>query len=211
MRWRRLLRRQRFPRRTPQPPVAANDRIRADGSDLQSIDVLANDEDPDSDTLTVTIEQAPQIGTASINEDQSIRIDELPSDFKGATRFTYRVTDPEGASSLASVAVFVGTPQFSIFFAADASAGDSSEVYVTDFASDPQLLTAATSGALRLEGFVASADGGTVVYSRARSGRVRIRPSCHSYGRTRRTNRLASCFLTLPFQCWMTRGACNTR
>ena len=63
----------------------------------------------------MTIEQAPLIGTASINEDQSIRIDELPSDFKGATRFTYRVTDPEGASSLASVAVFVGTPS-SVFF-----------------------------------------------------------------------------------------------
>lgn len=154
----------------PQPPVAANDRIRADGSELQAIDVLANDDDPDSDSLSVSIEQAPTIGTATVNDDQSVRIDELPSDFKGATRFTYRVTDPEGASSVAGVAVFVGTAPFSVIFAANSTADASPEVYLTDLAADPELLTAATSGALRLEGFVASPDGGTVVYSRAEPG-----------------------------------------
>jgi Tol biopolymer transport system component len=133
---------------------------------LSNINVLSNDTDADSNPLTVTIEEAPLIGTAVPNTDGTIRLESLPSGFKGVTRFRYRVTDPGGLSSTATAVVFVGTEPFRAVLAGDASADGSYELYVTDFASAPAVVTTATQGTQRLHSFLSSPNGATIVYRR---------------------------------------------
>jgi hypothetical protein len=148
------------------PPVAANDVLRADGPQLNGIDVLGNDSDPDGEPLTVTIEQGPLVGTATVTSDRRVRIEGLPAGFRGLTRFRYRVSDSSSAAASANAAVFVGTDPFRVVFAGETGAAGAPEVYMTDFVSPPWRATLATQGSLRLRGFVASNNGATVVYRR---------------------------------------------
>jgi hypothetical protein len=147
------------------PPVAVNDVLRADGTALDRIEVLKNDSDADADTLSIAIEGAALVGTASVNADSTVKVSGLPGGFKGVTRFKYRVTDSSGATAVASAAIFVGTDPFRALFAGDASVG-ATEVFVDDFAADAVAITSATEGTLRLRGFIASEDGVTVAYRR---------------------------------------------
>jgi len=146
------------------PPVANSDIVRADGPALASINVLAKAQDPDGDVLTVTIDEAPLVGTAAVNSDGTVAISDLPSSFKGMTRFKYRVTDPSGASAAAAAVVFVGSDPYRAVFAGDASANGDYEVYLTDFAADPRQMTQATSGNVRLRGFAVADNGSTIAY-----------------------------------------------
>jgi hypothetical protein len=128
--------------------------------------VLANDTDADSDPLTVTIEEGPLAGTATVNANASIGISGLPGGFKGVTRFRYRVTDSSSASAIGTAAVFVGVEPFRVVFAGDPAANGSPELYMGDFVAGPTALTAATEGSMRLRGFAASQNGATVAYRR---------------------------------------------
>ena len=156
--------------RPNQPPVAMQDVLRADGAALDSINVRANDSDADGDPLAVAIEEAPLIGTATVNADGTVRISNLPSGFKGVTRFKYRLTDSSNASVVSSAVVFVGADPFRVMFAGDAAGNGKPEVFVTDLAAPAHAVTAATEGDLRLRGFVSSANGATVVYRRESPG-----------------------------------------
>jgi hypothetical protein len=147
-------------------PVVANDALRADGAALANITVLANDTDADSDPLTVTIEEGPLAGIATVNADSSIGISSLAGGFKGVTRFKYRVTDSSSASAIGTAAVFVGVEPFRVVFAGDQAANGSPEVFMSDFIASPTVLTAATEGSWRLRGFAASENGATVAYRR---------------------------------------------
>jgi Tol biopolymer transport system component len=140
--------------------------LRADGTALGDVAVLGNDTDPDNDQLTVKIEEPPPIGVSTANADGTVRVDSLPSGFKGVTWFKYRVTDPDGLSSVATAVVYVGTDPFRVLFAGDPTSNGSPEVYLANFLAAPTAVTAATEGTLRLKGFVASDNGSTVVYRR---------------------------------------------
>lgn len=148
------------------PPVASNDVLRADGTALNSINVLAGAQDPDGDPLTLSIETQPPVGKASINQDGTVAITGLPAGFKGVTRFAFRVTDPSAAYAVANVAVFVGADPFRVAFAGDPSGEGAPEVYLTDFVSKLAAATAATQGNMRLRGFAVSGNGATIAYRR---------------------------------------------
>lgn len=150
------------------PPVANGDVMRADGAALDSIDVKANDEDADDDALTVEIEEAANIGTATVNGNGTIKV-AVPGGFKGFTRFRYRITDTSGDSAVGTAAIFVGGEPFRVAFAGNPSGGNSTEVYINDFVSEPQKISAAATSAFRLRGFVVSDNGATVVYRRENS------------------------------------------
>lgn len=145
-------------------PTAANVILRADGTALASIDVLAGAKDIDNDQLTVTVTQNPLVGTATVNANGSVSLTGLPSGFKGLTRFQFQVTDPSGESAVGEAVVFVGADPFRATFVGDAEGNGSYEVYLTNFAAPPQAVTAATQGTVRLKGYAVSANGTTVVY-----------------------------------------------
>ncbi len=152
------------------PPVAANDVLRADGPQLQGLDLLANDGDPDGDPLTISIEEGPLVGTATVTSDRRVRIEGLPAGFRGLTRFRYRISDSSSAAASANAAIFIGTDPFRVAFAGEDGAIGAPEVYMTDFVSAPWRTTLATQGSLRLRGFAASNNGATIVYRRENSG-----------------------------------------
>ena len=87
-------------------PSAADDAITVDyESSANLIDVLANDSDPDGDTLTITAVSAPAHGTATITGGA---ISYTPAaGYSGADSFTYTISDGRGGTATASVAVTV--------------------------------------------------------------------------------------------------------
>ena len=97
-------------------PVAVDDSASTDRDIATTVDVLANDRDPNGDTLTITEVQSPtdQSGTASINGN---RTPANPNDdfinytppvgFSGTDTFTYTIDDGNGGTDTATVTVTV--------------------------------------------------------------------------------------------------------
>lgn len=92
---------------TNQAPTPANDSAFVTINQPQNINVLANDTDPNGDSLTVTAITAPQHGTAAINSDWTVTY--TPSNsYTGSDTFSYTVSDGRGGTATASVAITVG-------------------------------------------------------------------------------------------------------
>ena len=91
------------------PPVAQNDVFTVDqNSSANSLNVLANDSDPDGDPLTITAVNAAAHGTASIVNN---RISYTPAaGYAGSDSFTYTIADGRGGSASATVAITVQGP-----------------------------------------------------------------------------------------------------
>ena len=91
-----------------QAPDAVNDRFNTRIVDPSSLDVLANDSDPDGDPLTIVgLENLPPTNLArvSINEDNTLRFTPRP-DWDGTElEFNYIVEDGRGGRSTATVRV----------------------------------------------------------------------------------------------------------
>ena len=87
-------------------PSAADDAITVDfESSANLIDVLANDSDPDGDTLSITAVSAPAHGTATITGGG---ISYTPvAGYSGTDSFTYTISDGHGGTATATVAVTV--------------------------------------------------------------------------------------------------------
>lgn len=90
-----------------EPPVAVNDDAPQVEKDLpRNINVLGNDGDPDGDPLTVSAISAPAHGTASVNDDNTVRY--VPdAGYTGADSFTYTVSDGNGGTDTATVGLTV--------------------------------------------------------------------------------------------------------
>src|SRR5690606_22940928 len=91
-----------------EPPVAVADEAETDHDTPVSIDVLANDTDPDGDTLTVDAVTTPANGTATHTSDQ-VTYTPDPG-FAGTDTFTYTITDGHGGFAQATVTVTVHEP-----------------------------------------------------------------------------------------------------
>ena len=85
-------------------PVAEDDAAETPEDTPVTIDVLANDSDPDGDPLTVTEATSPD-GTVEITPEGLVF---TPAEnFNGPTTISYTVADPDGNESTATVAVDV--------------------------------------------------------------------------------------------------------
>lgn len=91
------------------PPVAVNDKASTQSGAAVVIAVLANDSDPDGDSLTVVSVSAPADGSATINADGTV-IYLSASDFHGSDSFTYTVDDGHGHTAVGSVTIKVNAP-----------------------------------------------------------------------------------------------------
>jgi Big-like domain-containing protein len=146
------------------PPTTVDDILQVTGAAATSLAVLSNDTDLDNEPLTVTIDDSPTVGSASINTDNTVRLD-LPSGFRGVTRFKYKVTNSLGGFSISSAVVYVDVPAYRTLFAAKGTAGNY-ELYVSNLISADQV-SQATSGNFRLRTLWRSESGALIVYERA--------------------------------------------
>ena len=95
-------------------PVAEDDLVTTQGNTAINIDVLNNDSDSDGDPLSLTIDTAPNNGTATVNNsgtpnnlsDDFIRYTP-DSGFIGSDQFVYQVADGNGGSDTAAVEITV--------------------------------------------------------------------------------------------------------
>ncbi|MCP4399751.1 MAG: PEP-CTERM sorting domain-containing protein, partial [bacterium] len=90
-----------------QPPQAVNDRYSSDEDvelQLPAPGILANDSDPDGDTLNAELVQAPLHGTLTLNADGSFTYTPH-SDVHGIDQFLYRVNDGALDSAIAAVTI----------------------------------------------------------------------------------------------------------
>ena len=90
------------------PPVAADDSVRTDENTPVTIDVLANDRDPDQDAgLSILAVGVPKNGTATVNvPDNTITYTPNP-DFLGVDSFFYSIMDGTFLTDSAMVTVTV--------------------------------------------------------------------------------------------------------
>ena len=88
-------------------PILNPDNATTDVGTPVTIDVLANDVDPDGDALTVTSVGDPANGTATVNPDGTIGYSPDPG-FTGTDTFTYTVDDGNGGVATSTVTINVG-------------------------------------------------------------------------------------------------------
>ncbi|NUH65460.1 Hint domain-containing protein [Sulfitobacter sp. S0837] len=86
-------------------PVTEDDVLILDEDTVGTVDVLANDSDPDGDTLTVTMASCP-VGTVEIGADGVLTFTP-DEDFNGETTITYTVDDGNGNTTEGTVNVTV--------------------------------------------------------------------------------------------------------
>jgi hypothetical protein len=138
-----------------EPPVAVDDAATTNKNTAVTIDVLANDSDPDDDPLTSGVVAQPANGSATRNPDNTITYTP-DAGFVGGDSFTYEIFDPDGRSSTATVRVTVvdesgPTPcfkyspkkpnkntkvEFDAKCSSDEQSADSELVFEWDFTSD---------------------------------------------------------------------------
>ncbi|EPZ8233989.1 Ig-like domain-containing protein [Vibrio fluvialis] len=109
--------------------------------------LLANDSDPDGDTLEITSVDSPSTGTVTLNDDGSISFKPAPG-FDGDATFTYTVKDSDGLTDTATVTVHVAPISDGLLVTASLS---NSDHYVSDYiesiiANNPDAGTTGTSG-----------------------------------------------------------------
>lgn len=88
------------------PPVAVDDAPTTAEDGVLTINVLANDSDPDGDPLTVTAVGAASHGSVVLNADQSITYAPA-ADYNGPDSFTYTISDGRGGRATATVLLTV--------------------------------------------------------------------------------------------------------
>ncbi len=90
------------------PPDAVEDSVATDFDKAITVNVLANDTDPDGDTLSVLSIVQPPVGIATLNTDGSILFD--PQSNVGSISIGYTVSDGRGGTDFAVLTVASSDP-----------------------------------------------------------------------------------------------------
>ncbi|MFH1964459.1 MAG: Ig-like domain-containing protein [Acidobacteriota bacterium] len=88
------------------PPEAVDDSATTGIDESVNINVLSNDNDPEGDAVSATLNSAPKNGTVKIQTDGQA-VYTPAADFSGTDSFTYRAADTWGAASSATVSILV--------------------------------------------------------------------------------------------------------
>ena len=88
------------------PPAAVPDRVVTGAGEAVTIDVLANDQDPEGEPLTLTGVTLPAHGTLALTGEQRFVYTPEPG-FEGEDGFTYTVKDAAGLRATGTVALLV--------------------------------------------------------------------------------------------------------
>jgi predicted phosphodiesterase len=112
-------------------PVANDDSATTPQDTPVTIDVLANDTDPDTnDTLTVDLATQPSNGAINVNPDSTVTYTPNAG-FYGTDAFTYTVSDGQGGSDTATVNITVAPSAPQVITSADFESGFGEWVNVT--------------------------------------------------------------------------------
>lgn len=88
-----------------QPPTAADDAVTVEQGEATTVDVRANDSDPDGDQLIVSILEPPVNGSADVTDNQIVY---TPNEgFSGNDRLTYEVDDGKEEKARAAINITV--------------------------------------------------------------------------------------------------------
>ncbi|TML92889.1 MAG: tandem-95 repeat protein, partial [Actinobacteria bacterium] len=90
------------------PPVANNDSASTQPGTPLTVNVLANDSDPDNDALTVTGTSTPAHGTTVVNAHNTVTYTP-DGGYSGPDSFTYDVSDGNGGTASATVSITVSS------------------------------------------------------------------------------------------------------
>ncbi len=151
-------------------PDAENDVATTDEDTPVTIDVLANDEDPDGDPLTVTEATSPD-GDVVINPDGTITF--TPDEnFNGNTTIEYTITDPDGNEDTATVFVHVDPVNDAPEAVDDADTTDEDtpvivDLLANDFDVDGDDLSVVSATLISGEGEIVDNGDGTVTFTPA--------------------------------------------
>lgn len=88
-----------------QPPVAADDAVVIRRRQPVLLSVLANDSDPDGDSISLVSVTQPSHGAVSIFGNSVLYVP--PRNHFGSTKFTYTISDGQGGTAIATVTVTV--------------------------------------------------------------------------------------------------------
>jgi hypothetical protein len=91
------------------PPVAVGDSATTPSGTPVTLNVLANDSDPDNDPLTVSGATAPAHGAAAVNADNTITYTPAAG-YTGPDSFTYTIGDGRGGTASGAVSITVTSP-----------------------------------------------------------------------------------------------------
>jgi M6 family metalloprotease-like protein/uncharacterized repeat protein (TIGR02543 family) len=89
-------------------PVAVDDDASTNEGTLVTINVLANDTDVDSDTLSVVSAGTPAHGSVVVNADNTVKYTPVAL-YHGTDQFTYTISDGNGGTDTATVTVTIVT------------------------------------------------------------------------------------------------------
>lgn len=115
-------------------PIAADDAATTQAGVPVTIDVLANDRDPDNDALTIAALGAVANGTARIEGNRVVYT--ANAGFNGTESFTYTVRDEFGATATATVRVTVAANRAPTANADSASTTKANSVSINVLAND---------------------------------------------------------------------------
>jgi Ca2+-binding RTX toxin-like protein len=128
------------------PPVAANDSATTQTGKAVTVNVLANDSDPDGDALTVSVVTGPANGTASVGTNGTITYTPTAG-FTGTNTIVYQVSDGHGGTARATLTVTVTQPPATVGLEADPwFAGKKALVVHGTDGNDTITFTSAASG-----------------------------------------------------------------
>lgn len=99
-----------------QPPSATTDQVGTTPGTAVTINVLANDSDPNGDVLLITIDSQPLHGTAVVQNGQILYTPQ--QGYVGVDRFTYIVSDGKGGTAQATVTITIsatGQPSVPVY------------------------------------------------------------------------------------------------
>jgi len=158
-----------------QPPIAVEDTATTTQNIPVTIAVLANDSDPDGDTLEITAITDPANGTATIDDNgtpddaSDDQIVYSPAEgFNGTDNFTYSISDGQGGTASATVTVTVEANQPPIAVddsAGIVAAGATISIAVLENDSDPDGDVLTIDGVTDPDNGTASVDGALVSYT----------------------------------------------
>lgn len=145
-------------------PTASDDTLQVPAANGQPVvlAVLANDADIDGDALTPQVVTQPRGGEVVVNDTTREMRFEPDNGYVGPIDFTYRVSDGNALSNVATINAYIGTPE-SVIFLSDYTTPGTLEVHVFDGLEVRRASDDLPSGRT-LSTFSFSSDARTLVY-----------------------------------------------